>query len=382
MTAADTEQPRGQMRVLNHHIVTGAVSAVGALLVVTDAADWQEGVVLAAGLAAAVFALTRWTEGRAPLWSLPYLVVTAAVWVAGVLVFDGATASYPLAIVGAILVHDLPRHRRATAVGLVAGALAVVAVRLVLAPEDAPRVLFEYVVVAGIVGGSAAILPTLDRGVSALATQLEESREREAELAVVRERMRFASELHDIQGHTLHVVKLKIALARKLLHTDTERADEELREVYALVGDTIAQTKDLAYAKRRLNLSAELENAKNLLEAAGSRVRVDREGEVDERVDEMLGQILRETTTNILRHAQARQVHITLSETGIAVDNDGAPDAAATELRGLAILQQRVAYNGGELTVEQQNGRFRTAAVFPQADPDTARSAAAQERDR
>ncbi|MEV0395582.1 hypothetical protein [Polymorphospora rubra] len=39
-----------------------------------------------------------------------------------------------------------------------------------------------------------------------LIRELEQTREREAGLAVVRERVRFAGDLHDIQGHTLHVV--------------------------------------------------------------------------------------------------------------------------------------------------------------------------------
>jgi len=198
--------------------------------------------------------------------------------------------------------------------------------------------------------------------------ELEESREREAELAVARERIRFASDLHDVQGHTLHVVKLKVALARRLVHTDADRADDELREIYALVSETIAQTKALAYAQRRLNLSAELENAKNLFEAAGIRVRVDREAEPDEEAGALLGQVLRETTTNILRHAQATHVGVTLSASGIAITNDGAAREPLRELRGLATLGDRVAGAGGRLDVTQEDGLFVTSAVFPDGD--------------
>jgi two-component system sensor histidine kinase DesK len=94
-------------------------------------------------------------------------------------------------------------------------------------------------------------------------------------------------------------------------------------------------------------------------------VRIDRQSDVDAGAGELLGQVLRETTTNILRHAQATQVRITLSETGIAIVNDGAPQAPLPELSGLAALRDRVAGTGGELTVEQQDGRFRTAATLP-----------------
>jgi two-component system, NarL family, sensor histidine kinase DesK len=195
--------------------------------------------------------------------------------------------------------------------------------------------------------------------------ELEKAREREAEMAVMRERVRFAGDLHDIQGHTLHVVKLKIALAGRLLRRDLGQAEQELEEVRALVGDTIAQTRELAYAQRRLNLSAELENAKNLFEAAGIRAHVDRAAGVDPRASELLGQVLRETTTNILRHAEAGEVRVTLSATGVTIVNDGAQDGPLPALRGLATLRERVASEGGELTVEQENGWFRTAVAFP-----------------
>lgn len=46
-----------------------------------------------------------------------------------------------------------------------------------------------------------------------LFTELDAMRRSEAELAVMKERFRFAADLHDIQGHTLHVIKLKAAVA-------------------------------------------------------------------------------------------------------------------------------------------------------------------------
>ncbi|WP_206669272.1 histidine kinase [Streptomyces sp. IB2014 016-6] len=198
-----------------------------------------------------------------------------------------------------------------------------------------------------------------------------ESRRHEAELAVMRGRMRFASDLHDIQGHTLHVVKLKVALAQKLVHRDPGWAEQELHEIHSLVSDTISQTKELVYAQRRLNLPAELENAKNLFEAAGIEVHIRRDSDVDSRAGELLGQVLCETTTNILRHAEARGVRITLSESDITIVNDGVPDEPLPELSSLPVLEQRVADNGGKVTADQKNGYFMTAADFPSPGPKT-----------
>ncbi|MEU4540473.1 histidine kinase [Streptosporangium sp. NPDC023825] len=341
------------------------LAAVGVLLVARDAETWWQAAVLGLGVVAALVAFVWWAARDISRVALPCLSVAAVVWLLGVLVMDAHTAFYGLSVVGPLAVPQLPRHRGAAALGLVAYVAVVGAARLLITQEDVSGVLIGYVIVPA---GVTAVLTGFmfpNQRFYGLVAELEEAREREAELAVVRERMRFASDLHDIQGHTLHVVKLKIALARRLVHSDPERVEQELREVHALVSDTITQTKQLAYAQRRLNLSAELENAKNLFEAAGIDVRVDREGEVDAHVGELLGQVLRETTTNILRHAQAEQVRITLSESGITIVNDGASKAPLPELRGLATLKERVVGNGGELTVEQKDGRFLTAAAFP-----------------
>ncbi len=311
---------------------------------------------------AALVAFVRWTADVVFPVRVPCLVVTAAVWLLGALVADAHTAFYGISIVGPLVIPHLARRQAAAAVGLVAFVAMAGATNLLVSQDDVVGVLVRFVLVPT----GVTVLAISGMYASQLFYKLmAEARDREAELAVVRERMRFASDLHDIQGHTLHVVKLKIALAQRLVRTDADRAEEELREIHALVGDTIKQTKELAYAQRRLNLSAELENAKNLFEAADIRVRIDRQAEVDAGAGELLGQVLRETTTNILRHAQATQVRITLSETGITIVNDGAPDAPLPELSGLAALRDRVAGDGGELTVEQKDGRFLTAAALP-----------------
>ncbi|GAB2482159.1 sensor histidine kinase [Nocardiopsis aegyptia] len=357
-----------QLRTVSRSIVTGSLSAVGALLVANDTETWQKGAVLALGLLAALVAFSHRAPGRAFRVLLPCLGVTAGVWAFGVLWADTPSAAFGVAVVGMLAVFALPRHRNTIAVGLVVLIAAGPAARSATGDGDLLDVLVRFLTY-GCVAAAAVVLTALDRLVGDLVAQLEASREREAELAVARERVRFAGDLHDIQGHTLHVVKLKAALARRLVRADADRAEAELREIHALVGDTITQTRELAYAQRRLNLSAELENAKNLFEAAGIDVRVHREAEVDTRAGELLGQVLRETTTNILRHAQAERVRITLAETGISIVNDGAAATASPDLAGLAALRSRVEGAGGELTVEQRDGRFVTAAAFPRRTP-------------
>ncbi|GAA1935783.1 hypothetical protein GCM10009837_72070 [Streptomyces durmitorensis] len=382
-TAEHARTTQGRLRNVNLTMFIPPLVVVGAVLVAIDARSWWEAAVLTLGVVAGLVIVERWTAGDTNRVALPCLIITAAVWLIGVLVTDSRTACYGITIVGPYFISQLPRHRGAATLGLGTFIAAVGAAKLLQSPDDVVGTLIVYVLLpTGITLAATGLMFVNQRFYKVI----EQSREREAELAVVRERMRFASDLHDIQGHTLHVVKLKITLAEKLLRSDIGRVEEELREVHALVSDTITQTKELAYAQRRLNLSVELENAKNLFEAAGIRVRVNREADVDvdERVNGLLGQVLRETTTNILRHAQATRVRITVSESGIAITNDGAPETPLPALGGLAALRERVGASGGELTVEQKDGRFLTAADFPllSSPPSAARPSAAREGDR
>lgn len=354
-----------RLRRLNLIITVPPLAFVGVLLLLLNARTWWHVVIQVIGLVAALAAAERWTAGDYLRVARPSLAVTAVVWLAGALT-DDTTAFFGLSIVGSFLIPPLRRRRLAALAGF-AALVAVLGGANVLVHDDrvGPRLIQYAVLPAAAVLISTGFMFATQR-LFDLVAELEQAREREADLAVARERVRFASDLHDIQGHTLHVVKLKVALAEKLLDADPARAREELREVHTLVGDTIVQTKELAHAQRRLNLSAELENAKNLFEAAGIHVRLEREAEPDARVGELLGQVLRETTTNILRHAEARHVRITLGRTGIAIVNDGAAEPGP--LGGLSALRQRLAENGGELEVSHEDGRFLTAVAFPELE--------------
>ncbi|MFG1642187.1 sensor histidine kinase [Amycolatopsis sp. NPDC049252] len=356
-----------RLRRLNLITTVPPLAFVGVLLVVLTARTWWHVVLQVVGLAAALATAERWTAGDFIRVARPCVAITAVVWLAGAMT-DDSSSFYGLCVVGSFTIPPLPRHRIAALLGLGVLVAALGSTNLLVHSGHGVGRLLQFVVIPAVSVVVSTAFTFVSQRFYDLVAELEQSRDREAELAVIRERMRFASDLHDIQGHTLHVVKLKVALAEKLLRSDVDRAQEELKEVHTLVGDTIVQTKELAYAQRRLNLSAELENAKNLFEAAGIHVRVDREAEVDARAGELLGQVLRETTTNILRHAQAKQVRITLAESGITIVNDGAPEDGQPELNGLATLRQRLADNGGELKVDRQDGRFLTAAAFPRRE--------------
>jgi two-component system, NarL family, sensor histidine kinase DesK len=208
-----------------------------------------------------------------------------------------------------------------------------------------------------------------------VAERLERARRLSAELAVADERLRFAADLHDVQGHHLQVIALKSELAARLAEADPARAAAEMQEVRRLATDALTDTRAVVQGYRRTTLDEEIANAARVLAAAGidARLQVDSAADTD-RLSKagrnLLGLMMREATTNVLRHSQARRTHVEYRvEAGMArlrVCNDGAvAGTSASRGTGLDMLAERLAAVGGTLTREHDGDRFVVAAALP-----------------
>ena len=107
-----------------------------------------------------------------------------------------------------------------------------------------------------------------------VAARLERARRLSAELAVADERLRFAADLHDIQGHHLQVIALKSELAARLARTDPARAAAEMEEVQRLAAKALDDTRAVVQGYRRTSLDEEIANATRVLAAAGIDARM------------------------------------------------------------------------------------------------------------
>ncbi len=58
---------------------------------------------------------------------------------------------------------------------------------------------------------------------------LDRARASEARLAATQERLRVATDVHDLQGHHLQVIALQLELAERLMEVDPDAALEQLR---------------------------------------------------------------------------------------------------------------------------------------------------------
>jgi two-component system, NarL family, sensor histidine kinase DesK len=234
-------------------------------------------------------------------------------------------------------------------------------------PQRSSRVWSEAFVVllAGL--ASAAFTALLDT-----IQELRRTRQELARVAVAEERERFSRDLHDLLGHTLSVMVVKAEAVRRLAARDPEAAAGHAADIEQIGRRALVDVRQAVDAMRAPSLDEELDGALMALDSAGISVTVDRDGVATSgRADEVLAWVVREGTTNVLRHSGASSCRIELTDVtgGVTVvisdDGVGAPSTPAWRVGGLVGLRDRVSAVGGELSWEPVEGGFRLAATVP-----------------
>lgn len=201
---------------------------------------------------------------------------------------------------------------------------------------------------------------------------LDRARASEAKLAATQERLRLATDVHDLQGHHLQVIALQLELAERLISRDPAASLQHLQTARASVDEARQGTRDLATRFRSVPLRDELANAVDLLRAAGTRAEASVARDADDAPGDVLGPVIRETTTNVLRHGGGGWARLSLARDGSGwryeISNDIAVDATATgDGAGLDGLLRRAADAGGTLDVQCEGGEFTVVMTVPDA---------------
>lgn len=191
-------------------------------------------------------------------------------------------------------------------------------------------------------------------------------------LAATAERERIGRDLHDLLGHTLSLITLKLELARKLADRDPAASRRELEEAEHVARDALAQVRSAVTGIRSTDLAAELASAKLMLES--SQVRLDYDvppADLPPEVERGLALVLREAATNIARHAQATCAKIEFAREAktvqLCVGDDGRGGVHA-DGNGLTGMRDRVRALGGTLSVDSpRNGGTRLLVRVPLA---------------
>jgi two-component system, NarL family, sensor histidine kinase DesK len=168
------------------------------------------------------------------------------------------------------------------------------------------------------------------------------------------------------------MIALKSELAARLAEIDPVRAAAEMEEVRRVAVDALQDTRAVVQGYRRTTLDDEIANATRVLAAADidATMNLDPAAHLTTSGRHLLGLVVREATTNVLRHSRARRAEVDYRLVdGVArlrIGNDGAVEQSEdTAGSGLRTLTERLRAAGGELTWERDGERFVVLASFP-----------------
>jgi PAS domain S-box-containing protein len=207
------------------------------------------------------------------------------------------------------------------------------------------------------------------------ATALKQLDDESRALALLRERDMIAMDLHDGLVQSLYAMVLNLAAREQALGPDAAQAIKDARlEIERVIGEARAYIADLrgrAATPPNLELGLRL-----LVDSVRLNGGVNVALEFDAAVEPLLtpevrGHVLylvREAVANVLRHAAAAHVSITLGRSdGLAVlkiEDDGRGfDATAAAGRGLHNMAERARLVGGTLEVSSALGRGTTVCL-------------------
>jgi two-component system sensor histidine kinase DesK len=192
-------------------------------------------------------------------------------------------------------------------------------------------------------------------------TKLRMAHEEIEQLAAVAERERIARELHDVLGHTLSVIVLKAELAGRLIDRDPQRAAQEIADVEKTARTALSEVREAIGGYRSQGLPAEMELARNTLQAAGVSLACESPlPQLHAAEETVLCLAVREAVTNIVRHAQATHCRMRFTASGdgyhsLLITDDGT-NPKLHEGNGLRGMRERVQSVGGRLSITTDPG--------------------------
>jgi signal transduction histidine kinase len=327
------------------------------------------------GLAQSLLSIATTVVFAVYLWS-PW-IATTALGILFALSFIAGTQSASI-FAAAVAVGLVVRLGRMSLILSYAGAFLIATAIVGYSNPDVPVNVGIYLILATVAGAiGLALRIALDKG-RRLEQELAERAEHERE-AILAERRWIAGELHDSIAHHLTVVALHVQMlddaerrgeSQEAIRVAARTAMTDLRFVIELADDgprsSAVHSGDLATA---------IDEARGEIEAAGHTVvcegdprdeRIHRAGEI------ILARIMRESATNILKHAGPGDVNIRLN-----VDDDALTLAIRSPLpttprrdlpssrTGVNRMAERVLGASGEFSAGADDGVWNVSASLP-----------------
>ncbi|SCC52907.1 MULTISPECIES: sensor histidine kinase [Gordonia] len=241
--------------------------------------------------------------------------------------------------------------------------LVAIAIATGIAYAGSPRGVLGITAVVAATGTLLMVTTLLTRWGLQVIDDLERAKAVEARLRVAEERLRFSRDLHDVVGRGFSAIAVKSELAGTLLRArSTDKAEVEIDEIKVLAVQSMEQMRALVRGYRDIDLVGEVAGTRSLLSAAGCDLVVEGDpAQVPDRFHEVAAWVVREGTTNIVKHSSASSAWLTLGPAGMSLRNDGVAvhDSSTDGPRsGLLGLAERLEMVGASLHTSRADGVF------------------------
>ncbi|MGW6025370.1 sensor histidine kinase [Streptomyces sp. NPDC055099] len=387
MTTAFRSWQRRLPWPLPPHLTDPAVAAVVAVLTGLDAAVNDSGHRQADWLTWLLFAVSVAALLVRSRWPVAVTVITGAAcagWalyghIGELLNLPVMVALYALAVRG-----DRRRTlRTAVVAALVSGTVSVIAGKDVAQPQGAPLLEMLWPLVPLLLGEVVRGRQELLQEYAERAERAEADREREARRKVDQERVRIARELHDVIAHTVSAMTVQAGLALDALDSRPEVARTAMRQVRTSGKEAVRELRTTVGVLREGRHTAAAAPAPRLAQldelvegvrGTGPRISLhtDTGGrELPQLVELAAYRIVQEALTNVIKHADARHVAVSVAVVGegLAVEiTDDGPERSVDsgEGYGLIGMRERATTMGGDLEAGPlRGGGWRVRAVLP-----------------
>lgn len=187
--------------------------------------------------------------------------------------------------------------------------------------------------------------------------------------AVMEERQRLARDLHDVVSQQLFALSMMSSATLRLFEIDRDKAKSQLEEISKIAANAQGEMRALLLHLRPIQLSNDslCEGVLKLIHELKGKTNLNFQASIDDiehiskATEEHLFRIIQEALSNILRHAEATKIKITLTEKEnyiyLFISDDGKgfnPTTERVASYGLKTMRERCEEVGGVFNIRSK----------------------------
>ncbi|MBM7565890.1 signal transduction histidine kinase [Paenibacillus sacheonensis] len=284
-----------------------------------------------------------------PRWLQPtrrHVAVVALLWAATALSSVAFDESYLIFFLGYFLIgHIALRFSGSLRTGLAAAVMAANAANWQIGGQLVPNEILTYTLVHFVtyillisthqrweskqaqqryireLSQMHAQLESAHQDLQQMHRDLEEATVRSLRFAVLEERTRIARDIHDSIGHGLTSVIVQLQALPYMIKANESEADQTMAAVLDVARNCLTEVRSVVHQMGRDDAGLGLIALKSLIRTVKEQSRLDirfvTEGTITQwqpEIAEALYRILQEALTNIIRHANASEIEVSITE--------------------------------------------------------------------